>query len=174
MLMLASIPRAITTVALTAFLYAASSQAAEVTSSILSPSTDESPVFTLHTAEESQSISRSQIEKSSLYEVSLQHFEGPQGRFAGVWLDDFLEGEGIEDLATLRFVAHDDYTTFITPADRAAKRYLLATRLDGHSLTRNEFGPTMLLIPEDAEAVEAGTVSMTSWIWSIKDIYLQQ
>lgn len=154
--------------------FAVSAQEADVTSSALSPSKDQSPVLTLHSDDERWSISRAEIEQLPLYEVSLQHFEGPQGRFAGVWLDDFLKAEGIDDSATLRLMAHDDYTTFIMPDDRAAKRYMLATRLDGDTLTRDEFGPTMLLIPADAEAVEKGTVSMTSWIWSIKDIYVQQ
>ncbi|MFN2410897.1 MAG: hypothetical protein ABR539_11460 [Halomonas sp.] len=172
--MLASIRRIIITVAFTATLFAAYSQAADVTPSALSPSSDKTPVLTLHGAEERRSISRAEIEQSSLHEVSLQHFEGPQGNFAGIWLDDFLKAESIDDAATLRFVAHDDYTSFLTPEDRAAKRYLLATRLDGDTLTRDEFGPTMLIIPADADAVETGTVSMTSWIWSIKDIYVQQ
>jgi len=150
-----------------------SAKAADVTPSTLSPSTDETPVFTLHSDNKRWSVSREEIEQSSLHEVSLQHFEGPQGDFAGVWLDDFLKAEGIDDASTLRFVAHDDYTTFITPDDREAKRYMLATRLDGDSLNRDEFGPTMLIIPADADAVETGTVSMTTWVWSIKDIYVQ-
>lgn len=171
--MLIFIPRIIITVAFTAAAFSMSAQAADVTPSTLSPSTDETPVFTLHSDNKRWTVSREEIEQSSLHEVSLQHFEGPQGDFAGVWLDDFLEAEGIDDAATLRFVAHDDYTTFITPDDREAKRYLLATRLDGDTLTRDEFGPTMLIIPADADAVETGTVSMTTWVWSIKDIYVQ-
>lgn len=172
--MLTSIRQLITAVVFAVASLAATAQGAEVASSNLAASEDESPILMLHRAGERWSISREDIEQSPLYEVSLQHFEGPQGRFAGVWLDDFLDAEGIDDAVTLRFVAHDDYTTFITPDDRAAKRYMLATRLDGDPLTREEFGPTMLIIPEDADAVEAGTVSMTSWIWAIKDIYLQQ
>ncbi|MCW4148038.1 hypothetical protein OM427_00630 [Halomonas sp. 18H] len=171
--MLAFIRRILITVAFTVTAFAAPAQAAEVTPSALSPSTDDTPVITLHSDEERRSISRAQIEQSSLHEVSLQHFEGPKGNFAGVWLDDFLDAEGIDNAATLRFIAHDDYTTFLTPEDRDAKRYLLATRLDGKTLTRDEFGPTMLIIPADADAVETGTVSMTSWVWSIKDIYVQ-
>jgi len=171
--MLVFIPRIIITVAFTASAFLMSAKAADVTPSTLSPSTDETPVFTLHSDNKRWSVSREEIEQSSLHEVSLQHFEGPQGDFAGVWLDDFLKAEGIDDASTLRFVAHDDYTTFITPDDREAKRYMLATRLDGDSLNRDEFGPTMLIIPADADAVETGTVSMTTWVWSIKDIYVQ-
>ncbi|SES06535.1 hypothetical protein SAMN04487958_106194 [Vreelandella subterranea] len=172
--MFAPVRQILMMMAFAAGVFAAPVPAAEVTSSALSPSTDASPVLTLHSGDVHRPISRAAIEQSPLYEVVLQHFEGPKGSFAGVWLDDFLEAQEIDVSATLRFIAHDDYTTFITPEDRAAKRYLLVTRLDGKSLTRNEFGPTMLVIPEDAEAVEAGTESMTPWIWSIKDIYLQQ
>ncbi len=172
--MLTSIRKVLIMVAFAATCSAVFAQESAVSSSTLSPSKDESPVLTLHSAEERLSISRAEIEQLPLYEVSLQHFEGPQGRFAGVWLDDFLKAEGIDDAATLRLIAHDDYTTFLTPEDRTAKRYMLATRLDGDTLTRDEYGPTMLLVPADADAVESGTVSMTTWIWSIKDIYVQQ
>lgn len=172
--MLTSIRKVLIMVAFAAMTFAASAQGADVTLSALAPSKDESPVFKLHSNEGRWSISRAEIEQLPLYEVSLQHFEGPKGRFAGVWLDDFLKAEGIDDSATLRFIAHDDYTTFLTPDDRTAKRYMLATRLDGDTLTRDEYGPTMLLVPADADAVESGTVGMTTWIWSIKDIYVQQ
>ncbi|BCB61101.1 hypothetical protein HaloA020_18020 [Halomonas sp. A020] len=149
------------------------SQAADITLSTLTPSTDASHILTLHGPEGRNSISRLDIEQSRLYELSLQHFEGLQGRFAGVWLEDFLNAQGIGQVETLRFIAHDDYTIFLTSEDRLRKRYFLATRFDDKPLTRKEFGPTMLLIPEDSEAVRAGTESMTTWIWSIKDIYLQ-
>ena len=141
--------------------------------SVLAPSQDETPILTLHSDGERRPVSRAEIESSPLYELTLQHFEGPQGSFAGVWLDDFLDAQDLDDTATLRLIAHDDYTVFITPQDREERRYLLATRLDGAPLTLGEFGPTMLIVPADAEAVEAGTASMTHWIWSIRDIQAQ-
>ncbi|MCG6656316.1 hypothetical protein HOP52_00800 [Halomonas campisalis] len=154
-------------------MFAMTAAQAAATPSALTPSQDDTPILTLHSDNERRSVSRAEIESSPLYEVTLQHFEGIQGSFAGVWLDDFLDAQGLGDAGTLRFIAHDDYTVFLSPEDRDARRYLLATRLDGEPLTLTEFGPSMLIVPADAEAVEAGTASMTHWIWSIRDILAQ-
>ncbi len=136
----------------------------------LTPSRDSTPILTLHDGAERHSLSRADIETLPLHEGTLSHFEGIEGRFAGVWLDDLLEAQGLDHAPQLRFIAHDDYTVFLSRQDRQEKRFLLATRLDGEPLTLTEFGPTMLVVPEDAAAVEAGTASMTHWIWSIRDI----
>lgn len=159
--------------ALAAIFFIVPAQAADVTPSEIAPSKDDTTVFTLHSSDGNRPISLAQIELSSIYAVELQHFEGPKGTFAGVWLDDFIDAEGLDNAATLRFIAHDDYTVFITPRDRQQQRLLLVTRLNDEPIPLTEFGPTMLINPADAEAVEAGTASMTSWIWSIRDIYLQ-
>lgn len=136
----------------------------------LSPSRDNTPILTLHDGTERHTLSRADIETLPLHEGTVSHFEGIEGRFAGVWLDDFLAEQGLDHHPRLRFIAHDDYTVFLSRQDREEKRFLLATRLDGAPLTLTEFGPTMLIVPEDAAAVEAGRASMTHWIWSIRDI----
>lgn len=157
--------------ALVLLLASGSAAAAPVTPSGLTPSQDTTPVLTLLQDGEERRISRAEIESLGLHEVELRHFEGPEGRFAGVWLDDFLAAQGLDEAPRLRFIAHDDYTVFLTPEHRDAKRYLLATRLDGEPLTRETFGPTLLLVPADAEAIVDGSESMTRWIWSIRDIH---
>ncbi|WP_309635853.1 molybdopterin-dependent oxidoreductase [Halomonas mongoliensis] len=145
-------------------------QASTPSPSELAPSQDTTTVLTLHDGAQRQNVSRADIETLPLYEVTLNHFEGIKGRFTGVWLDDFLAEYGLDEPTPLRFIAHDDYTTFLSREDRREKRFLLATRLDGEPLTLSEFGPTLLIVPEDAAAVEAGTASMTHWVWSIRDI----
>ncbi len=100
----------------------------------------------------------------------MRHFEGPEGTFSGVWLDDFLEDQHLDDAPRLRFIALDDYTSFLTPADREQRRFLLATRLDGDPLTPDDLGPLMLVVPADAEAVQAGEAPMSQWIWAIGEI----
>ncbi|WP_163559171.1 molybdopterin-dependent oxidoreductase [Halomonas sp. NO4] len=157
--------------ALVLFLGDGSARAAAVTSSDLPPSQDDTPILTLQQDGEQRHVSRAKIESLGLHEVSLLHFEGLEGRFAGVWLDDFLAAQGLDEASRLRFIAHDDYTVFLSPKDRAAKRYLLVTRLDGEPLTRDNFGPTLLVVPADAEAVAEGSESMTRWIWSIREIH---
>jgi len=148
-------------------------QAAEVMPSELSASQDKTPILTVHNQDERRELSRADIESLPLYAATLQHFEGPQGRFAGVWLKDLLSAQGVDEAATLRFIAHDDYTAFITPDDRQARRYLLATRLDGEPLTLERLGPSLLIIPAEAEAVESGKASMMDWVWSIRNIHIQ-
>jgi hypothetical protein len=148
-------------------------QASSLTISELPPSQDATPVLTLHVGADRHAVSRADIETLPLQEVSLRHFEGIEGRFAGVWLDDLLAEHGLDDHPRLRFIAHDDYTVFLSRDDREEKRFLLATRLDGEPLTLRDFGPTLLLVPDEASAVEAGTASMTHWIWSIRDIIAQ-
>ncbi|MGM0702760.1 MAG: hypothetical protein ACQEUG_10205 [Pseudomonadota bacterium] len=145
--------------------------AATVTESSLSPSQDDAPILSVHHDGQRYPVSRAEIESLGLHEVSLLHFEGLEGRFAGVWLDEFLAAQDLDDAPRLRFIAHDDYSVFLTPEDRADKRYLLATRLDGEPLTRESFGPTLLIVPEDAEAVAEGSETMTRWIWSIREIH---
>lgn len=115
-------------------------------------------------------ISRAEIESLPLHATTVQHFKGPQGSFAGVWLKDLLSAQDVDETATLRFIAHDDYSAFINPEERD---YLLVTRLDGEPLTLTDFGPTMLIVPAEAEFVEAGTANMTHWVWSIRDIIVQ-
>lgn len=148
-------------------------QAADAVPSDLSASQDQTPILTLYGLEERRALSRADIESLPLYESNLTHFEGSQGSFAGVWLEDLMTAEGIDETATLRFIAHDDYTVFITPDDRQERRYLLATRLDGEPLTLETLGPSMLIIPADAEAVELGKASMMDWVWSIRNIHIQ-
>ncbi|MBB3190309.1 molybdopterin-dependent oxidoreductase [Halomonas cerina] len=129
-----------------------------------------SPVLTLWKGLERQPLSLDAIERGGLQHVQIRHPEGLQGRFSGVWLDDFLAAHGLAKARRVRFVAHDGYTTFLTPAQRREKAYLLVTRLAGQPLDPDRLGPLMLVVPEDAEAVLAGLAPMTRWIWAIREI----
>ncbi len=148
-------------------------QASPASASELAPSQDATPILTLHVDGQRYAVSRADIETLPMYEITLTHFEGIEGSFAGVWLDDFLAENDLGGHPQLRFIAHDDYTVFLSREDREQKRFLLATRLDGDPLTLTEFGPSMLIVPEDASAIASGTASMSHWIWSIRDIIAQ-
>ncbi|UYV18000.1 molybdopterin-dependent oxidoreductase [Halomonas qaidamensis] len=137
------------------------------------PSQDEAPILMMDTQEGRRFISRDDIESLPLYATSFQHFKGLHGSFAGVWLNDLLSAQNIDETATLRFIAHDDYSVFINLEDRLKRDYLLVTRLDGAPLTLTDFGPILLIVPAEAESVQAGTADMTHWIWSIRDIIVQ-
>lgn len=128
------------------------------------------PILELRNGTEARQLTLEQIEQSDPGEVTMRHFEGPEGTFSGVWLDDFLADQGLDEASRLRFIAEDDYTSFLTPADRRARDYLLATRLDGTPLTPTNLGPLMLVVPADAEAVLEGEAPMSQWIWAIREI----
>ncbi|MFC2993641.1 molybdopterin-dependent oxidoreductase [Halomonas tibetensis] len=126
--------------------------------------------LTLRQGAESQTISLSDIESSPLIHVEMRHPEGPDGRFSGVALDTFLADQGLSNANRVRFVAHDGYTTFLTPQQRREKRYMLVTRLNGEPIDIADLGPFMLIVPEDAKAVLEGTEPMTRWIWAIQEM----
>ncbi|WP_146142903.1 molybdopterin-dependent oxidoreductase [Halomonas sp. ND22Bw] len=128
------------------------------------------PILDIRTGTETRQLTLEEIERSDAGQVTMRHFEGPEGTFSGVWLDDFLEDQQLDEASRLRFIALDDYTSFLTPADREARRFLLATRLDGDPLTPEELGPLMLIVPADAEATLTGEAPMSQWIWAIGEI----
>ncbi|MFG6159411.1 molybdopterin-dependent oxidoreductase [Halomonas sp. 1390] len=129
------------------------------------------PVLTLDQEGERQRLTLEAIEATDeLHHVQMQHPEGPEGRFSGVWLNAFLAANDMEDARRVRFIADDGYTTFLTLDQRQEKDYLLATRLDGEPIGVDRLGPLMLVVPEDAEAVLEGTVPMNRWIWALEEI----
>ncbi|TDB04635.1 hypothetical protein E0702_03675 [Halomonas marinisediminis] len=117
-----------------------------------------------------RTLTLDEVEAVPTTSIDMRHPEGFEGRFAGVWLDDFLREYGLDSAPRVRFVAHDGYTTFLTPAQRREKAYLLVTRIDGEPLTVRSHGPFMLVVPEEAEAVIEGSEPMTRWIWAIREI----
>jgi hypothetical protein len=130
----------------------------------------DSAVLTVREGDETRELTLETIESVGTHEVEMRHPEGPEGRFSGVWLDDLLAAQGLDEAPRVRFTATDHYTAFLTPAQRDKKDYLLVTRLDGEPLAADVLGPLMLVVPADEQAVLDGTQPMTRWIWSIEEI----
>ncbi|CAM4012436.1 hypothetical protein VRRI112168_10610 [Vreelandella rituensis] len=147
-----------------------SAHAAEVTPSPLSPSTDHSLTLKMVIGHDNHWLSLADIESTPLYDVEMQHPEGLEGRFTGVWLDTFLEHQGIQPEDRVRLIARDDYSVFLSADERQKTRYLLVTRLNGMPLDREQLGPLLLVAPKDAEAVLAGTLPQARWIWAIQEV----
>ncbi len=142
--------------------------AAELRPSDAAISTSDQPVLTLVAANgTTRELSLQDIEQVGLYESEFEHFEGIEGRFIGVLLEDLLSELEVADAGQIRLLALDGYSTFLNEQERESWDYLLATRLDGEPIPVAQMGPLMLVIPERAEAVLAGTAPMTQWIWSV-------
>lgn len=136
----------------------------------LPPSQDPEAVLTLVDGDEVAELSLADIETFDLYEVEMQHFEGLEGVFTGVRLAQFIREHGLADAGRLRFIAADDYTIFLEPEQIAERGFLLVTRFNGEPIPRTELGPLMLVVPDEAEAVRAGEVTPTDWIWALTEI----
>ena len=134
---------------------------------------DAPQALTVVKGEDRYTLGLGEIESLGLHEVTMQHPEGPEGTFAGVWLDALLNSQGLDEARRVRFIAEDGYTTFLSPEDRREKAYLLATRLDGEPVQQADLGPFMLIVPEDAEAALEGTASITRWIWAVREIQMK-
>ncbi|MBS9404291.1 molybdopterin-dependent oxidoreductase [Halomonas sp. TRM85114] len=119
---------------------------------------------------EARTLTLDDVEAVGGSSIDMHHPEGFEGRFTGVWLGDFLAAQGMDEARRVRFIAHDGYNTFLTPQQRGDKDYFLVTRLDGEPIAVEDYGPFMLVVPQDAEAVLEGTESMTRWIWGIREV----
>ncbi len=139
----------------------------------LQPCDDATPVLKLVDGGEERELSLQDIEQLDLYEAELEHYEGLTGVFTGVRLKAFIKEYGLGDARRLRFIAADDYTIFLEPDHARERGFLLVTRFNGEPLPRNQLGPLMLVVPHETEAVLAGEVSPTDWIWSIIEIRAQ-
>ncbi len=165
--------RPLVAVCLAILLGLASTAASAMKPGNLARSDDATPVVTLVDAGDTRELSLQEIERLDLYEAELEHFEGLTGVFTGVRLDAFIDEFGLDDARRLRFIAADDYTIFLEPDDLRDRGFLLVTRFDGEPLPRTELGPLMLVVPDEAEAVRAGELSPTDWIWSVIEIRAQ-
>lgn len=137
------------------------------------PSDDHSFILQITHYQDHHWLSLADIETLRLYDVELEHPEGLNGRFTGVWLDELIAQQGIPEDTRIRFIAHDEYTIFLSPAEREQRRYFMVTRFNGQPLERQLLGPLLLIVPADAEGVLKGTSNRTRWIWSIRELRYQ-
>ncbi len=135
------------------------------------PSEDDSTILTIVDGRDRHEVSLQDIEGAhTLHDVELRHFEGLEGVFTGVRLEAFVEAKGLDEARRIRFIAADEYTIFLTPDEIADKGFLLVTRFDGDHLATDNLGPLLLVVPDEEEAVLAGEVTPTHWMWSIIEL----
>jgi hypothetical protein len=147
--------------------------ASALSPSNLEPADDNTPVLEIVDNGTTRQLSLQEIERLDLYAAELEHFEGLTGEFTGVRLWAFLQAHGLDDARRLRFIAADDYTIFLTPEEIRERGFLLVTRFNGEPVPRTRLGPLLLVVPDEEEAVLAGEVTPTEWMWSIIEIRAQ-
>lgn len=144
-----------------------------ITTSQYSPSQNQKLVMLVTHGYDQHWLSLADIETLPLFDIEMTHPEGLSGIFTGVWLNDVIEQQGIAADQRVRLIALDNYSTFLDGQERAQTRYLLVTRLDGEPIAIDKMGPLMLIAPDNLAAVRAGTMPLTRWIWSIKELRQQ-
>ncbi|WP_148254901.1 hypothetical protein [Aidingimonas lacisalsi] len=155
---------------MTMLLMTTATSAAELTPRDEPLATYETDVLTLSFDDRKIQLSLADIEQLDLYDTHLRHPEGPEGKYTGVKLTDFLAAYDLEEAERLRFTALDDYSIFLDPDDVSGKEYLLATRFSDDPIAYQDKGPLMLMVPADEEAVLNGEEPMAKWIWALHSI----
>ncbi len=84
---------------------------------------------------------------------------------SGPRVEDILAAAGIDNDATLSFVALDGYAVTLTPEDRSSHDWILATRANGEALNIGGRGPTWLLY--DTANSTATAEEEAKWVWSM-------
>lgn len=147
-----------------------SGHAAKLTPSTITPSQDTAPILTLQEGDRREVLSLADIERLPLHEATLQHPEGPEGTYSGVYLMDLLSAYGMDGATRLRLIAVDNYSVFLEQKQLEEKDYLLVTRFDNAPVPRSQLGPLMLIVPADEEAVLDGKAPYDKWIWALTRI----
>lgn len=144
-----------------------------VTTSQYAPSQNQTLILLVTHNDEQHWLSLADIETLPLFDIEMTHPEGLSGIFTGVWLNSVIEQQGIAANQRIRLIALDNYSTFLDKQERAQTRYFLVTRLNGEPIALENMGPLMLIAPDNLAAVRAGTMPLTRWIWSIKELRQQ-
>ena len=95
---------------------------------------------------------------------------GPEGQWQGVYLHDLLDHFDLLEFQDIRLNALNEYRIRLTPQDIQQGKPVLATRFNGEPIPLERNGPVILLWPDQAEQVLAGTAPLALWIWSLAEI----
>lgn len=148
--------------------------AVEVHSSDLAPSSDTKPLLTLGMFGQEVSISMAEIESLPLFDTEeMVHFDGPEGRFSGILLNDLLKKYGLYQVPRLRFSALDGYEVFMSKEVWQKNQFLMATRLNGEPISAEHLGPLLLIVPSDVGLDSHLTESKNYWVWALNEILIQ-
>lgn len=130
--------------------------------------------------QEGESISKFRtvdLEKYSLYEVSLPPiWENEAGTYHGILLADILAASEVSDIDRVRMVALGGYAIEITLSDWPANCLFLATRYQSREIRVEKKGPIRLLLPCMIKERDGGMnyreISTVNWIWNLKEIHV--
>lgn len=89
--------------------------------------------------------------------------------FSGVLLIDVLRRHGLDDEASVRVLAENDYSVVIERRLWTSMPILVATRVDGRAHSRRERGPIQLVISEESHRMH-DFVAEKHFVWMVARI----
>lgn len=128
------------------------------------------PVLTVESGGRSEALTYADIERLPMWETTLETPWLPKATWQGVSLLELLDRYGLGKARTVVMTALDGYAIRLDRAAIEAGNPLLATRRDGAPVPVGQRGPLMVLWPQSAEAVKAGSAASANWIWSLSSI----
>jgi hypothetical protein len=102
------------------------------------------------------------------YEVDDAQATGEQAEFSGPLLRTVLAVAGAEG-RTIHAVALNDYTVDVPMSDAEDLPLMLATRMNGETMSVAGYGPTRFVYPTDDPALDEATYG-PRWIWQVRSL----
>ncbi|MFD2205008.1 hypothetical protein [Kiloniella antarctica] len=116
----------------------------------------------------------SDLEKITIYETEIPEiWNGEEGKYQGVLLEDILALAGVMDVESIRLVALDGYLIELDKEILQNKCAFIATRFRKKEIAVEEKGPTRLLLPCGVKNPDYESTSTSNWIWNLKEIHIE-
>ncbi|MCH8536432.1 MAG: molybdopterin-dependent oxidoreductase [Alkalimonas sp.] len=130
----------------------------------------EQVILTIKHSDQQQSLTLDDLDAMPQQYANFQAAWGPSGQWQGVYLHQLLQHYSLQDFQDIRLNALNEYRIRLTPQDIQQGKPILATRFNGEPIPLEKNGPIILIWPQQADQVLAGTSPLALWIWSLSEI----
>jgi len=137
----------------------------------LAPLGGELPTIALGIRGSARQLNVAELEHGMLYQVRTRSFwPADDGVYQGPLLADVLARYGMDKVKAIRVFGGDGFSQLIPREDWQRWPVVLATRRDGHALSRREKGPVRIIYPRDMDRALEDTLYRLRWVWLIERI----
>ncbi|NMG67697.1 molybdopterin-dependent oxidoreductase [Azoarcus indigens] len=137
----------------------------------LAPLSGELPVIALGIRGSARQVNTAELERGMLYQVRTRSFwPADDGVYQGPLLADVLSRYGMGKVKAIRVFGGDGFSQLIPCEDWERWPLVLATRREGHPLSRREKGPVRIIYPRDMDKTLEDTLYRLRWVWLIERI----
>lgn len=127
-------------------------------------------ILTIKYSDQQHALTLNAMDAMPQQRATFQAAWGPDGQWQGVYLHHILQHYSLQDFQDIRLNALNEYRIRLTQQDIQRGKPILATRFNGEPIPLERNGPVILIWPQQAEQVLAGTSPLALWIWSLSEI----